>query len=110
MQLFPWKGLVNLNAPGTVCFIPVVLSLGMLQGFSQEVWERLWLRKEQREWGHQCRSVFALQPSLCRATANKLFCTKQSKLGKRLNFWESGWGRVGLGPGDGMSVLSGIPQ
>lgn len=35
---------------------------------------------------------------------------QHSNPGKRWNFWESVWGRVGLGPGDGMRVLSGITQ
>lgn len=37
-------------------------------------------------------------------------CTKHSNTRKRLDFWESSRGRVGLGPGDGMRVFSGISQ
>lgn len=51
-----------------------------------------------------------LQPPLQGNSKQVFLQIKQSNPGKRLNFWESDWGRVGLGPGDGMRVLSGTTQ
>lgn len=51
-----------------------------------------------------------VQPPLQGNSKQVFLQIKQSKPGKRLDFWESDWGRVGLGPADGMRVLSGITQ
>lgn len=95
MQLFPWKGLVNSNAPGTVCFIPVVLSSGMLQGFSQEVWERLWLRKEQREWGHQLQKCVCIATTALQGNSKQAFLQKTKQAGKKVEFLGKWLGKGG---------------
>lgn len=68
-------------------------------GLLSAAWERLWLRKEQGNVPISVGAeVFATIPAGQQQTG--LSVKKQSNPGGRLNFWESDWGRVGLGPGE----------